>query len=471
MILFSSFRIRERALRHAVAAGLFLTCLATLGTSGAAWASGIDAVKLQVNVPYAFLPALKGAEGAAFASEKKEGTFPTGRYLDLSFGSGMALREGLGDGRYRLLAVTDDGPTCHGPGRKTRDGLIPTRLYLIPGYSPLFVELTLDSRSRVLQVTGIRRGSRNSQPYSGIPPKAARSLSLDFHEEPVTTRFSPIEPRGSAINPQGLAVTSDGTIWVADASLPSVVRLSNRDFGEISRAIPGKGLPRFLAWSAMESGFQGLAQLPNGKLATTIKPERRADYAVILLSDPSDWTSRAYVYPKPSDLDRFSLKAFASVGDGTLFAVESGETDRGRAVSRLVRISFKGADDLSEFPLRGGSIVDTPLRYLKSEGVTPVRRDFVADLIKAGVDKPISSLVRIDDETLLAVNESHYGVRCRAAGGAALPSLRLSPDGDLMKNGKVLPDEEQAVTLHPTGNSTNAWLLKFPKPFTVSRNR
>lgn len=137
MILFSSFRIRERALRHAVAAGLFLTCLATLGTSGAAWASGIDAVKLQVNVPYAFLPSLKGAEGAAFASEKKEGTFPTGRYLDLSFGSGMALREGLGDGRYRLLAVTDDGPTCHGPGRKTRDGLIPTRLYLIPGYSPL----------------------------------------------------------------------------------------------------------------------------------------------------------------------------------------------------------------------------------------------------------------------------------------------------------------------------------------------
>lgn len=95
----------------------------------------------------------------------------------------------------------------------------------------------------------------------------------------------------------------------------------------------------------------------------------------------------------------------------------------------------------------------------------------MADLIKAGVDKPISSLVRIDDETLLAVNESHYGVRCRAAGGAALPSLRLSPDGDLMKNGKVLPDEEQAVTLHPTGNSTNAWLLKFPKPFTVSRNR
>ena len=118
MILFSSFRIRERALRHAVAAGLFLTCLATLGTSGAAWASGIDAVKLQVNVPYAFLPSLKGAEGAAFASEKKEGTFPTGRYLDLSFASGMALREGLGDGRYRLLAVTDDGPTCHGPGER-----------------------------------------------------------------------------------------------------------------------------------------------------------------------------------------------------------------------------------------------------------------------------------------------------------------------------------------------------------------
>lgn len=108
----------------------------------------------------------------------------------------MALREGLGDGRYRLLAVTDDGPTCHGPVRKTRDGLIPTRLYLIPGYSPLFVELTLDLKNRVLQVTGIRRGSRNSQPYSGIPPKAARSLSLDFHEEPVTTGFSPIEPRG-----------------------------------------------------------------------------------------------------------------------------------------------------------------------------------------------------------------------------------------------------------------------------------
>ena len=40
-----------------------------------------------------------------------------------------------------------------------------------------------------------------------------------------------------------------------------------------------------------------------------------------------------------------------------------------------------------------------------------------------------------------------------------------------MKNGKVLPDEEQAVALHPTGNSTNAWLLKFPKPFTASRIR
>ena len=438
MTLFSSFRKRKRGLRHAVASGLFLVCLAALGVSGSAVAAGIDAVKLQVNVPYAFLPLLKGAEGAAFASEKKEGTFPAGRYLDLSFGSGMALREGLGDGRYRLLAVTDDGPTCHGPVRKTRDGLIPTRLYLIPGYSPLFVELTLDLKNRVLQVTGIRRGSRNSQPYSGIPPKAARSLSLDFHEEPVTTGFSPIEPRGSAINPQGIAVTSDGTIWVADASLPSVVRLSNRDFGEVSRAIPGKGLPRFLAWSAMESGFQGLAQLPNGRLATTIR------LSIFLSRMPTD--------------------CFISF-------IESGETERGKAVSRLVRISFKGADDLSEFPLRGGSIVDTPLRYLKSEGVTPVRRDFVADLIKAGVDKPISSLVRIDDVTLLAVNESHYGVRCRAASGAALPSLRLSPDGDLMKNGKVLPDEEQAVALHPTGNSTNAWLLKFPKPFTASRIR
>ena len=174
MTLFSSFRKRKRGLRHAVASGLFLVCLAALGVSGSAVAAGIDAVKLQVNVPYAFLPLLKGAEGAAFASEKKEGTFPAGRYLDLSFGSGMALREGLGDGRYRLLAVTDDGPTCHGPVRKTRDGLIPTRLYLIPGYSPLFVELTLDLKNRVLQVTGIRRGSRNSQPYSGIPPKAAR---------------------------------------------------------------------------------------------------------------------------------------------------------------------------------------------------------------------------------------------------------------------------------------------------------
>ena len=133
MTLFSSFRKRKRGLRHAVASGLFLVCLAALGVSGSAVAAGIDAVKLQVNVPYAFLPLLKGAEGAAFASEKKEGTFPAGRYLDLSFGSGMALREGLGDGRYRLLAVTDDGPTCHGPVRKTRDGLIPTRLYLIPG--------------------------------------------------------------------------------------------------------------------------------------------------------------------------------------------------------------------------------------------------------------------------------------------------------------------------------------------------
>ena len=101
MTLFSSFRKRKRGLRHAVASGLFLVCLAALGVSGSAVAAGIDAVKLQVNVPYAFLPLLKGAEGAAFASEKKEGTFPAGRYLDLSFGSGMALREGLGDGRYR----------------------------------------------------------------------------------------------------------------------------------------------------------------------------------------------------------------------------------------------------------------------------------------------------------------------------------------------------------------------------------
>lgn len=80
MTLFSSFRKRKRGLRHAVASGLFLVCLAALGVSGSAVAAGIDAVKLQVNVPYAFLPLLKGAEGAAFASEKKEGTFPAGRF-------------------------------------------------------------------------------------------------------------------------------------------------------------------------------------------------------------------------------------------------------------------------------------------------------------------------------------------------------------------------------------------------------
>ena len=332
------------AAAFAAAAGILFS------TAAAAAGGSVSASRLRVSVPESFSPELSGAAGSEFAALKKKGAEPAGTKLDLAFGSAVAVQESLGGGKFRLLAATNGGPTCDGPLLHAGSRSEPTRIYLLPDYSPAFVELSLDLGAGTLTATGTRRALKNDEDYVGIPPKTAGSLTLDYRETPVSLTLQTVRPMRAPLSPLGIAVSGNGSVWVADGTLPSLLRLSTKGLGEVQRVVPGKGLPRFLALGALQLGFQGLAALPDGRLATVLYPDAHPEYAVILVSRPSDWTSEAYVYPRPSGVRRFRLRGLAASPKGVLFAVEEGERKGGKRFSRLTRFTFRGADDMTMSP-------------------------------------------------------------------------------------------------------------------------
>lgn len=447
------------AAAFAAAAGILFS------TAAAAAGGSVSASRLRVSVPESFSPELSGAAGSEFAALKKKGAEPAGTKLDLAFGSAVAVQESLGGGKFRLLAATNGGPTCDGPLLHAGGRSEPTRIYLLPDYSPAFVELALDLGAGTLTATGIRRALKNGEDYVGIPPKTAGSLTLDYRETPVSLSLKTVRPLRPPLSPLGIAVTGNGSVWVADGTLPSLLRLSAKGLGEVQRVVPGKGLPRFLALGALQLGFQSLAALPGGRLATVLYPDAHPEYAVILVSRPSDWTSEAYVYPRPSGFRRFRLRGLAASPKGALFAVEEGEGKGGRRFSRLTRFTFRGADDMTMSPAASGSFPDTTLSHLLAEGLRPIRPAVLADLGKLGITGTVSSLAVLDPRTILAATDSAYGVRCTAGATASPASLELSEKRKLFRNGKPLPDSEQMVRLRPSGARTEAWVLRSPKPF------
>ena len=440
-----------------MAAGCAAALCAVWTASSPCLASGAAAVsEIRIEVPDGLGPELPGEAGRALARETGSAR------AELAFGSGLAFVGLQRDGSDRLVAVTDRGPSCAGPRVSDGEEELPSRVYLHPGYAPSVVELVLSADRKVLRVTESRPALRSGVPYSGLPQKTARSYSLRYSEVPLNSSLRVLEATGPSISPRGIGYNRDGNFWIADASLPSLVLLSGKNLNEITRAVPGRGLPRELAWEAMDSGFSGLAVLPSGHVVTAMHPGQNTKapgrrFAVLLDASPSDWTSSAYAYPAPEGWKRFEVRAFAHAGGASLLALESGADASGRSRTRLVRFSFKGADDITGAALPGGRSVDfSDWKVLRRAGVRPVKPQVLAELEIGREAKP-GAMAVVDPQTVLVLSDSGYGLRCDAPAGHPRGGYRL-------QGREVIPKPEAGPVPRSTGQRTRAWLVRFSTP-------
>ncbi len=337
---------------------------------------------------------------------------------DAGYGSGIAP-DPTATGYFYLLA--DRGPNY--------DAGKDTKAFVEPGFTPRIGRFHLGN-GVLTQVARIEMSTPDGRPLTGIPPLVGAGGT---GETALSTDGSviPLDPQG--IDPEGLVALKGGGFWISEEYGPGLVHLdaTGRVLERISPYSGGtRVLPQVLKKRRANRGLEGLALLPDGRTLVGIvegpldNPKATARKSVIsrLVSfDTRTGTTRQYVYLQEEVDDRNS--DLAAIDQNRLLVIERdgnmpGDSTQPARVKRVYRIDLRGATDVSDPAdgtegrlFNGRSLESLTPAELQSEGIMPVKKELVVDLLAIGYrhDKPEGVAV-VDARTIAVSNDDDFGI-------------------------------------------------------------
>lgn len=351
-------------------------------------------------------------------------------------GFGSAIAVDPTDTR-QLYLLTDRGPNT--------DTRVPDQKFFpVPTFTPQIGHFRLDGDFLRL-VRTIELKNAAGRKLTGIPNPPGAGGTGETAVAPDGVLIAP-DPNG--VDTEGLVVLPDGSFWVSDEYGPHLLHLdtNGRTLERLSPFGSGtRSLPAVFARRQPNAGMEGLTVLPDGRTLVGImqspldnpKAAGRISRTLrILFFDTRTGASRQYLYllePNPSsgNTSLNGVSEIAAISDTSFLVLERdssspGDTLDPATTKRIYRISTAGATDVSDPSnrasgrlVRGKTLEALSLAELRANGITPVRKSLVLDLLSlpGGYphDKP-EGLALVGDRTLVIVNDDDFGVTDRPSG-------------------------------------------------------
>jgi phytase-like protein len=329
--------------------------------------------------------------------------------------------------------------------------------FALPGFTPQLGKFRRNGSGVTLeQLIPLRQA--NGMPLTGLPQPNAQANRT---EKPFTLAGAALDPDPLGIDSEGLAFAKDGSFWVSDEYGPDLIHF-DASGRTLERLHPGAGLPLALARRRVNRGMEGLAILPNGKVLVGIMQSpldnptaggssagRTSRLARLVVHDTRTGTTRQYAYLlEASNLLNSEIAALTQ----TLLLVLERDGNfpngaGGGAVKRVYRIDLEGATDISDpadgpggLLINGKTLeeltkgVANPGATLLANGITPVSKTLVADILQAIPGYPhdkAEGLAVVDNWTIAISNDDDFGVGDDGAGhfvAKTLPSRNNATD-------------------------------------------
>jgi 3-phytase len=295
-------------------------------------------------------------------------------------------------GNLLFLTHTDRGPNG---SQIPLEGGKRGRQFLLPGFTPRLVRISLDVRTKTASILGeILLSGPDGRPLTGIP-------NGDNDESPLDLQGHRLKNDPNGLDLEGVIRSPDGSLWMGDEYGPSLVHFS-ADGRWLERASPGRGLPKILLKRQLNRGFEGVASAGThlfGFLQSPIRGEEASRMIRIVEFDPeAKKTVGQYLYPMscPS-CDKIGDAVHA--GNGEFYVLEQDGEVGSESFRRIFKISLKGATRLE--PETG---------YVKT--AVPVQKIEVLDLTRAGLNyvEKAEGLALLPDGALAVINDNDFSV-------------------------------------------------------------
>lgn len=371
------------------------------------------------------------------------------------FGSGMFAAPGQDDTFYM---ITDRGPNADGPS-------IDVKIFPVPDFTPQVGIFKMVGNDLILQ-DSILLKRHDGTLLTGLPNPVGMGstgeTALDLNGNVLGT-----DPDG--LDSESIAVCADGSFWVSDEYGPHIVHF-DANGNTIERINPfgtgtgGRKLPAVLAKRRVNRGMEGLAITPDGKTlvgimqSTMYNPTSTIagkNVTRILTFNIETGATKQFIYLQ--EANGLSNCEISAIDNTTFLVIERDGLFPGDATpavyKRVYKIYTDGATDVSdpengEFGLmfQNGTktIEQLTAAQLLAEGVVPVRKVLVADLLLDVPGYPHDKLegVGIINDQLIAVSNDD--------------DFAIVPDGNNGYAQKILPATGEI-------DRTTNYLLSLPQ--------
>jgi len=344
-------------------------------------------------------------------------------------GFGSAIVQDPSDKKVFYL-LTDRGPNIDGT-------VANSKVFARPDFVPQIGKFRLTGDQLVLEQTILLKNEKGIN-LNGLPNPVGQGFSGELALDVMGNTFS---NSADGLDSEGMAMAADGSFWVSDEYGPHLVHFdaSGKTIERINpfgTGVGGRKIPAVFALRRPNRGMEGLAITPDGKTLVGImqfplyNPSAAAVSGSlvtrILAYDILTGTSKQYVYL----IDRANLQANSEIVaiSNTAFLVleRDGEyatnANKATVIKKIYKIDIAGATDISD-PANGatgklfGGLTVEQLKdaaTLKSNGITPVTKTLVADLMTDistlyPHDKA-EGLAIINSTTIAVSNDDDFGV-------------------------------------------------------------
>ena len=336
------------------------------------------------------------------------------------FGSGL-VPHGSRPGFFYML--TDRGPnfTPSNPDQK---------VFPVPSFAPQIGLFRLkDCLLERVDVVELKNAAGTR--LSGIPNPPGAGGTGEIPVE-LDGRILPFDPEG--LDPEGLAVLHDGTFWVSDEYGPNLVHLDagGRTIERINPFSAGRVLPLVLAKRPPNRGMEGLTVTPDqstlvGLMQSAVNnPGATAATSLaarIVTYDTRTGGTQQFVYLL--EAPGFFTSDIAAITDYSFLVIEHdakfpGDSIGPSRLQRIYRIDIGGATDVSDPAntpagrlFHGKTLEEMSPEELLAEGVVPVTKTLVFDLLASGLGYPHNKpegIAVIDEFTIAIANDDDFGI-------------------------------------------------------------
>jgi hypothetical protein len=336
------------------------------------------------------------------------------------FGSALDQLHGSKD----FYSLTDRGPNVAGSGTD--------KLFAVPEFHPQVGRFRLD-HGQLIQEEVIVLKAADGTPLTGLPVGASGACgSTGEIPRALDGTLLPFDPNG--IDSEGLRVMRDRSFWVSDEYGPFLTHFGPNGV-TLERNSPCSGphpIPAVLARRQANKGMEGLAAIDDGRTLVGIvqnpldNPNHTAGktsrFLRILFFNTETGATRQYLYPMDdpsygaSEIEAVSSTRFlVDERDGKFF----NDPVSPSVQKRIYLIDVSGATDVSDpsngvagLVVNGKTIEQMTDTDLLANGIVPVRKDLVVDLLAFGYphDKAEGLSLSEDGRTIAVSNDDDFGV-------------------------------------------------------------